>query len=103
MYGFVFSNDNYTALDGTYGDVNVPASMNNGVTPGGGLIAGLYTDMTGKGRAYLLSGSNFLPFDFPGSISTAAWGISPSGEVVGVYVDSGGKVHGFLMSHADFF
>jgi uncharacterized membrane protein len=82
--------------------LDVPASMNNGGTPDAELIAGLYTDMMGKTHGYVLSEGNFTPFDFPGSISTSAWDMNPSGDIVGVYVDVGTTVHGFLLRHGDF-
>ena len=79
--------------------LDVPASMNNGGTPDGELIAGLYTDMMGKTHGYTLRDGHLTPFDVPGSISTSAWDMNPSGEVVGVYVDAGTHVHGFLLRH----
>lgn len=78
------------------------ASMNNGATPDGSLIVGLYTDMaTGRGRGYLLYGDTFIPFDVPGSIFTAAWDVNPGGKVVGVYRDATG-FHGFLWADLRF-
>jgi uncharacterized membrane protein len=77
-------------------DISLFASMNNGITPDGSVGVGLYTDMdTGKGRAYLLYGNSVLPFDVPGSTSTAGWDINPEGDVVGVYRDASNKFHGF--------
>ncbi len=103
MHGILVSNGNYSALDGTEDGVNVPASMNNGATPDGGAIAGLYTDMmTNITRGYVLSGGVFTPFDVPGSTATSAWDINPSGEVVGAYTDGSGKTHGFLRIGDDF-
>lgn len=82
--------------------LDVPASMNNGGTPDAGVIAGLFTDMMGKSHGYLLSDGTFTPFDFPGSISTAAWDMNPSGDVVGTYADTATKVHGFLLRKGTF-
>lgn len=80
-------------------EIGAFASMNNGSTPDGGLVVGLFTDMeTGRGRAYLLYGDTFIPFDVPGSIFTAGWDVNASGEAVGVYRDAGNKFHGFLWS-----
>ena len=41
----------------------------------------------------------FVPFDAPGSVSTAAWSVNGSGEVVGVYTDTSTPPtnHGFLL------
>jgi probable HAF family extracellular repeat protein len=91
MHGWMLSNGNFS-------DLSTPASMNNGVLPDGSMTAGLYTDMmTNMGHAYLASGDNFAPFDFPFAIGTAAWDMNPSGEVVGTYTDTAKKTHGFLM------
>jgi len=77
-------------------DIEVPMSMNNGALPGGDVIVGLYTEMeTNRGRGYVLNNGDFIPFDAPGSVFTAAWDISPSGVVVGVYRDTAQKFHGF--------
>jgi hypothetical protein len=103
MHGIMVSNGVYSALDGSQSGVDMPASMSNGATPDGSVIAGLYTDMmTNITRGYVLSGGVFTPFDVPGSTATAAWDINASGEVVGNYADSGGKTHGFLRIGNDF-
>lgn len=81
--------------------ISVPASMHNGMTPDGRKIAGLYT-LLGKGRGYLIEDGVFTPFDAPGSTFTAAWDISPTGDVVGVYTSPDNKLHGFLWDNAGF-
>lgn len=84
-------------------EIDVEASMHNGATPDLSVIAGLYTDMEMmKGRAYLVVDGEFIPFDYPGAASTAAWDVNPSGVVVGVYQDSSGAAHGFLLDDAEF-
>ena len=85
-------------------EIDAFASMNNGATSDGRLIVGLYTDMdTNRGRGYLLyGGSDFVPFDVPGSTSTAAWDVSTSGVVVGVYRDTRNIAHGFVWSGPQF-
>jgi uncharacterized membrane protein len=105
MYGIEVRGERYTALDGSQGGFNVPASMNTGATPDGRVITGLYTDMmNGKTRAYIISSGVFRPLDAPESIATSAWDMNPSGEVVGIYRDAGLKLHGFLMdADGDFF
>ena len=91
MHGWMLNNGNFSEL-------STPASMNNGVLSDGSMTAGLYTDMmTNMIHAYLSSGDNIAPFDFPFSIGTSAWDMSPSGEVVGTYTDAAKKGHGFLM------
>jgi hypothetical protein len=103
MHGILVSNGSYIALDGSEDGLNVPASMNNGATPDGTVITGLYTDMTGKSRSYIISGGAFAPFDVPGSLATSVWDMNPSGGIVGVYRDASSKVHGFLMTGGQFF
>ena len=72
------------------------ASMHNGATPDGRLIAGLYTDLTdGRGKAYVIRDGVFSPLEVPGATQTAAWDVSPSGLVVGLYRDAAGAFHGF--------
>lgn len=96
MHGFRRTLDGYTQLD-------VPASMNNGATPDGAIVAGLYTDMmTGLTHGYLMKNGSFEPFDVPGSNLTQAWDINPAGDVVGHYRDTTGRTHGFLLSRGQF-
>jgi probable HAF family extracellular repeat protein len=86
-----------------FGEIDAFGSMNNGASPDGQLIVGLYTDMdTNRGRGYLLYGQTFTPFDVPGSTFTAAWDVNASGEVVGVYRDARDVAHGFLWSDLQF-
>jgi uncharacterized membrane protein len=91
MHGIVVQGDEFAGFA-------TPASMHNGATPGGKIIVGLYTDTTGRGRAYLLkSDGEFIAFDVPGSTFTAGWDISPSRRAVGVYQDAAGRFHGFVV------
>jgi probable HAF family extracellular repeat protein len=79
------------------------ASMNNGSTPDGSVVVGLYTDMdTGKGHAYLLYGDSTIPFDVPGSTLTSGWDVNAEGQVVGAYRDGNNKFHGFLWADLRF-
>jgi uncharacterized membrane protein len=81
-----------------FNEFATPASMHNGATPSGKTIVGLYTDMMGRGRAYLLKGDGeFIPFDVPGSTFTAGWDINPKRQAVGVYQDAAGRFHGFVV------
>jgi probable HAF family extracellular repeat protein len=91
-------------LNGGGSEIDAFASMNNGATSDGRLIVGLYTDMdTNRGRGYLLHrGSEFVPFDVPGSSFTAAWDVNTSGVVVGVYRDARNIPHGFVWSGPQF-
>jgi len=66
MHGFTRAAAGYSAI-------GVPASMNNGATPDGGTIVGLYTDMmTGLTHGHLIVNGDFEPFDVPGSNFTRA-------------------------------
>lgn len=94
MHGMMFSDGAYTALDGSLFGLNVPASMNNGGTPGG-ILTGLYTDMMLMTHGYVVVGGGFVPFDVPGSRSTQAWDMNARAQIVGIYVDAAGKVRGF--------
>jgi uncharacterized membrane protein len=97
MHGFLDSG-------GTFMDLAVPASMNNGISPDGKTIVGLYTDMiTFAGHGYILSRGKFMPFDVPGSTLTSAWDINARREIVGAYLDSVGHLHGFLRNSAGVF
>ena len=91
MHGFVNQGDEFA-------EFATPASMHNGATPSRRTIVGLYTDMsTGRGRAYLINDGDFVPFDVPGSTSTAGWDINPSRRAVGVYQDAAARFHGFVV------
>jgi uncharacterized membrane protein len=50
--------------------------------------------MSGKTHGYLLTNGTITPFDVPGSLSTQAWDLSPSGEIAGIYVDTTTRVRG---------
>lgn len=88
---------------GKYTQLNVPASMNNGATPDGNIIVGLYSDLTtGLTHGYFLRNGDLEPFDVPGSNLTKAWDINSTGAVVGEFRDDTGRTHGFLLSEGAF-
>jgi len=60
-----------------------------------GQIVGAYTDANGALHAFLLAGTNFTSFDFPGATNTLAWGINSAGQIVGDYLSTDGSTHGF--------
>lgn len=95
MHGMQLTAEGFSAID-------VPASMNNGTSPEGNRIAGLYTDMMNHGHGYLIEKGVFYSFDVPGSVFTAAWDMNPSGEIVGVYTDAANTTHGFLRAGEDY-
>ena len=96
MHGFRRTDDGYTQLD-------VQASMNNGATPDGSTVVGLYTDMmTGLSHGFMIKSGSFQPFDVPGSNLTQAWDINPEGHVVGNFRDATGKTHGFVRTDSGY-
>ena len=76
--------------------------MHNGGTPDGDRIVGLFTDMDGRAKGYLLEGERLEPFEVPGATSTSGWDMNPAGVAVGVYRDGDGKVHGFRFDGSEF-
>lgn len=75
---------------------DIHMSMHNGATPDLGRIAGLYTNMSnGRLEGYVIDDGVFQPFVVPGSTLTAAWDVSPQGDIVGVYRNAAG-FHGFV-------
>lgn len=88
-----------------FSEINAFASMNNGATPGGRKVVGLFTDMaTGKGRAYLIENGDFTPFDAPLSSYTDAWDISPNGTIVGSFGEATApsRFHGYVLKRGEF-
>lgn len=75
---------------------SVPMSMNNGATPDGHTIVGLWNDMSNRRHGFVVHDGVFQSYDVPGSLVTAIWDINPGQEFVGTYLDSGGHRHGFL-------
>ncbi len=107
MRGFVWSQQTWSALDGSLNGIDVPASMNNGAAAGDGsptgVIVGHYTDLaTKKTHAYVIRGGTFKEFDYPGAAMTQAWDVSPKGVIVGDYNDVRGVQHGFLLDNGAF-
>jgi hypothetical protein len=74
----------------------VPMSMNNGATPDGQTIVGLWIDMMvpSRNHGYIVQNGNFQSYDAPNSTFTRIWDINPAGAFVGVYTSD--KSHGFL-------
>lgn len=70
--------------------------MNNGATPGGNMIVGLWTDMSNHRHGFVVRGGSFQSFDVLGSILTAIWDVNPEQQFVGTYIDNTGHRHGFL-------
>src|SRR5205085_1525538 len=75
---------------------SMPMSMNNGATPDGRTIVGLWTDM-GVQHGLIVQDGVARPYDPPASTLTAIWDINPGQQFVGTYI-SGGVRHGFLQN-----
>ena len=96
--------DTYITLDAGGGELTNPTesvlgSMNNGATPDGSIIVGLYVDPpdpSGQNRGYIVHDGKFHSYDVPGSTATQIWGINPAADFVGLYDDTNGNEHGFL-------
>lgn len=94
----------YITLDASGGElanpkVSVVGSMNNGATPDGSTIIGLYVDpanSTGQYHGYVVHEGRFHRYDVAGSVNTQIWGINPDADFVGLYDDAIGNEHGFL-------
>lgn len=87
MHGMMFQRG-FSAID-------MGMSMNNGATPDSGYIVGLFMDMDGRNKAYVMEHDKLSALEVPGALSTNGWDVNPSRVVVGVYTDAVGAVHGF--------
>jgi uncharacterized membrane protein len=105
MVGFGrMGHDKYITLNAGGGELSNPdeqvlASMNNGATPNGAIIVGLYVDPPESGgtyRGYIVQNGNFQPYDIAESTATQIWGINSDADFVGLYDDANGNEHGFL-------
>lgn len=93
-----FGDISLTANGGELADPSqsVPISMNNGATPSGHIIVGLWNDTYGHRHGFVVRNGIFQSYDVPGSTLTAIWDINPERAFVGSYVASNGNRHGFL-------
>jgi len=93
--------------DETSEATNIFASMNNGATPNGHLVVGLYVNMMvtpNRNESYVIdvpSGEATM-FIVPGSVATSAWDVNPRGDIVGVFRDAALAFHGFVRTDAGF-
>lgn len=94
MRGIVMSREGNAELD-------TLASMNNGATPDGHRMVGLYTPAGRPTAGFLVEDGAFTPFRIVPGAFTAAWDMSPSGQIAGVYADAAGRIHGFVRSGDD--
>lgn len=102
MFGAEWAHSGDTSLTAGGGELSdstmsFTSSMDDGATPDGKIIVGLYTDMmTGHQHGFILQDGVLQTYDVPGSTLTAIWDINPEQEFVGTYKDSSGKQHGFV-------
>lgn len=106
MFGAVWTRSGDSSLTAGGGELtdptqSVPSSMNNGATPGGGTIVGLWDDMNTPSHrhGFVVQNGQFQSYDVPRATITLTniWDINPSGQFVGTYVDATGR-HGFLQN-----
>jgi uncharacterized membrane protein len=107
ILGCYHDNDTMGSMHGMqfrrgFSAIDMTMSMHNGATPDGEYIVGLFTDMDGRGKAYVMDGSSFSALEVPGALSTAGWDVNPSRVVVGVYTDAAGAIHGFAYDGRSF-
>jgi hypothetical protein len=93
--------------DETSETTDIFASMNNGATPNGRLVVGLYTNMMvtpNRTESYVIdvTRGETTTFIVPGSVATSAWDVNPRGDIVGVFRDAALLFHGFVRTDAGF-
>lgn len=72
-----------------------PMSMNNGATPDGHTIAGLFTENKHQ-HGFLVQDGAWAQYDVPNSTATTIWDMAPGGAFIGFYLDGTGHRFGFL-------
>ena len=104
MFGAIwYRNGQVASLTPGGGELTDPSmgmamSMNNGSTPGGGIIVGLFNDAVRR-HGFIVQRGEFQAYDVPSSTIklTAIWDMNPRGQFVGTYVDATGR-HGFVQN-----
>jgi hypothetical protein len=104
MHGAIWYHDGtYGSLAAGGGELNDPSvdvsmSMNNGATPGGRIIVGLFNDAVRR-HGFIVQDGVFYSYDVASATIklTAIWDMNPRGQFVGTYVDGTGR-HGFLQN-----
>jgi uncharacterized membrane protein len=82
MYGFVLDAAGVTSL-------SMNRTMNNGINPAGDVVGLYYSPTTGRvEQSYLIRNDVLTWFQFPGSVATLAWDVSPTGTIVGFHRSS---------------
>jgi probable HAF family extracellular repeat protein len=96
MHGWVFQDGSFEP------PFPLLASMHNGITPDGSTIVGVVFQTMTQSHAYVISNGTTRIIDPLGSISAAAWDISPAGEIVGYFTDVTNHTHGFLLANGTY-
>lgn len=82
--------------------MGIPMSMNNGATPGGDIVVGLFVDMFNQQHGFLVRNGMLESYDpTPATNLSAIWDINPSQQFVGTYREAGelpGRRHAFLQN-----
>jgi len=94
MHGMMFQRG-FSAID-------MSMSMNNGATPDSAYVIGLFMDMDGRNKAYVMEHGSMSALEVPGALATNGWDVNPSRVVVGAYTDVAGAVHGFTYDGRSF-
>ena len=105
MYGAAWTRSGSFSLRPNGGQLadpmDVPMSMNNGGTPGGDTVVGLFVDMANRQRGYVVRNGMLAPYEPDGANLTAIWDVNPSRQFVGTFRYAGepaAKRHGFLQN-----
>src|SRR5215813_1458077 len=99
MFGFSLDSGSFNFFGGTFGGLDGIGFKNDGVSKGGSIVVGWFTDTSvspSRARAYIVSNGVATAFDYPNATLTKAWGVNAEGDVVGFYRDTDGRIHGFL-------
>jgi uncharacterized membrane protein len=99
MYGFVLDAAGITSH-------SMDRTMNNGVNPAGDVVGFYVSPASGRAeQSYLIRDGLLTWFQFPGSVVTQAWDISPTGTIIGWHRTSltGAPplFHGFVMERGE--
>ena len=101
MFGMTWQSDNFDFFGGMFGGLTGRGFMNNGISRGGSLVVGFFTDTTitpAKPRSYIVQDGAVTVFDYPNATATNAWGVNAQGDVVGVWREGANTFHGFVRS-----
>jgi probable HAF family extracellular repeat protein len=74
---------------------NAPRAGVYGISPAGTALVGYYLPSPSLAAGFLYQGNTLQTLQFPGAMSTLAYGVNDAGEVVGNFQDAGYMYHGF--------